>query len=57
MSVTASVGPSPVLTTAAYESATSHFSWYQLPTFRGPTTYTASGGLTTSIDLAIAAWR
>lgn len=57
MSVTADLGPAPVVVTSAYESATSHFSWYQTPTPRGPTTYTASGGVTTSIDLAIAAWR
>lgn len=57
MSVSASLGPAPTAVTAAYESATSHFSWYQTPTARGPTTYTASGGVTTSIDLAIAAWR
>lgn len=57
MSITASVGPATVVTQAAYESATSHFSWYQRPTFRGSTTYTASGGVSTSIDLAVAAWR
>jgi hypothetical protein len=57
MSVSANIGPSPGVNTAAYESATSHFSWYQTPTSRGTTTYTASGGVTTSIDLAVAAWR
>ena len=57
MSITADVGPAPVVVQAAYELATSHFSWYQLPTPRGPTTYTISGGVTSSIDLAVAAWR
>jgi hypothetical protein len=57
MSVSASIGPAPAVVTAQYEGATSHFSWYQRPTSQGPTTYTASGGVTTSIDLAVAAWR
>lgn len=57
MSVSANIGPVPTVVTVAYESATSHFSWYQTPTARGTTTFTASGGVTTSIDLAVAAWR
>jgi hypothetical protein len=57
MNVTANQGPAPVDVTAAYESATSHFSWYQVPTWRGPTTYTASGSSSGAIVLALAAWR
>lgn len=55
--VTADIGPAPVVVTAAYESATAHFSWYQVPTPRGPVTYSASGGQVGGIDLAVAAWR
>ena len=57
MSITANVGPAPSVVQAAYELATSHFSWYQLPAPRGPTTYTISGGVTSRIDLAVAAGR
>lgn len=57
MSVAADLGSTPTTVTAAYESATSHFSWSQTPTFRGPTIYTASGGASGGIDLAVAAWR
>lgn len=57
MQVTASQGPSPAVVTAAYESATSHFSWFQVPTSRGTTVYTAAGSVSGGIDLAVAAWR
>lgn len=57
MTFTVTAGPAPVVVQAAYELATSHFSWFQRPTARGPTTYNISGGVTSSIDLAIAAWR
>lgn len=57
VSVSADIGSAPVTVTAAYESATSHYSWYQRPTSRGPTTYTASGGVNAGYDIAVAAWR
>lgn len=56
ISVSASQGPAPVYITAAYESATSHFSWYQRPTLRGATTFAASGTTTTGTDLALGVW-
>lgn len=58
ISVTPSVGPAVALIgNWAYESATSHYSWAQRPTFRGdPTVFTASGTATTH-RLAAAAWR
>lgn len=55
--ISADVGPAPVVTTAAYESATGHFSWTQTPTGRGPTTYNIVGSVVSGIDLAVAAWR
>jgi len=57
INVTANQGSTPVDVTAAYESATSHFSWYQRPTVRGTTIYTASGSSSGSFTLAAAAWR
>lgn len=58
IAVTPSVGPSVALiSNVAYESATTHYSWAQRPTFRGdPTVFTASGTATTH-RLAAAAWR
>ncbi len=55
--VSASQGPAPVVVTAAYESATGHYSWYQRPTGRGTTTYTVVGSVVSGIDLAIAVWK
>jgi len=57
MTVSADVGPAPSVVTAAYESATSHFSWTQVPTVRGPTLYTAQGGVVSQYNIAVAAWR
>jgi hypothetical protein len=57
VTVPASIGPATTVVTAAYESATSHYSWYQRPTLRGPTTYTAQGSASGGYDIAVAAWR
>lgn len=58
IAMTPSEGPAAALiSNVAYESATTHYSWAQRPTFRGdPTIYTASGAAT-SHRLAAAAWR
>lgn len=58
IAVAPSVGPAVALVSnVAYESATTHYSWAQRPTFRGdPTVFTASG-TATSHRLAAAAWR
>jgi hypothetical protein len=57
MTVSADIGPAPSVVTAAYESATSHFSWTQVPTVRGSTLYTIEGGVSDRITVALAAWR
>jgi hypothetical protein len=55
--ISADIGPAPTVTTAAYESATGHYSWTQTPTWRGPTTYNVVGSLVSGINLAVAAWK
>ena len=55
--VSASIGPATIVTTAAYESATGHYSWTHTPTERGPTGYNVVGSVVSGINLAVAAWR
>lgn len=57
MTVSADRGPATSVVTAEYESATSHYSWTQVPTSTGPTLYTAQGGVVSGYDIAVAAWR
>lgn len=58
ITVSADVGPAPSVVTATYEFATSHYSWTQVPTVTGPTLYTVdSGGVASSYNIAVAAWR
>jgi hypothetical protein len=50
-------GPAAIVQQTALESATSHFSWTQTPTERGPTLYSATGGINSAYAIALAAWK